>query len=399
MHKAIHQSLLKSVLFNVTNTLNDTYSDTLAAGAINGTLSDSGHQRFVVDANSKVSMASGNLIFATGSVTGGATRLWYNAFQRKQGLILLSRISNTASVTEVGFDNNDSALITNAVRLGTTTLGVRTTATITTDTVVSGTTYDLAQILHNNGSFEFVKGGVFTNWTLFYSIIGYSNTSAYPSVCTATNTTVSTVAFLRVPNRLYTPTPLVSDSFTNASLVTDGLGFRGVYGGNGVTWTQVSGAWQASAGTFNATSLSSGVAIATLESGKLDIMVSCVITHVSGTSSIIARYTDANNHVRAAVTGTNVQLIKVVAGTSTTVVDVAITAVAGAELRLHCHGTEFRVFYNEAAVGSATTISDSALQTGTKVGVRTSSTSNLFSYFYTFNRGMTDNAYSILDSI
>lgn len=391
------QHLERPVLYNSTNVLNDTFSDTLSAGSINGTFSDSGHERFVTDTNSKLSMGSGVLSFATGGVGVADPGLGYTAFFRKNGLCLFSEITVTANIIEFGFDQDASGAITNAARLATTTIGVRTPTVTSVGTTVSGTTYNICICVFTVGSAIFIKNGIYANWNMLYNFgSSFVYQTLYPYIKVASTATVGTVSSFRIARTLYTPTSLVSDSFTNASKITDGKGNISIFGGDGYTWVDDLGTWQSSSSAFSALTLSGGVALATIDCGKLDVLVCVSITHASGTASVVARYVDSNNFLRASVTGTNIQLVSTVSGTPTTLIDSAVTYVAGAELRLHCVGTAVRIFYNGAAVGTEQT---TTLTTGTKVGVRTSSTSNSFTYFYVNARGSEANEYAILDSI
>jgi hypothetical protein len=68
-------------------------------------------------------------------------------------------------------------------------------------------------------------------------------------------------------------------------------------------------------------------------------------------------------------------------------------------LRVVASGSAFRVYYNNAAVGTEQTISDAALQSGTAHGLYTTDTGNTFDDFTVYARG-TDGEYdTILDAI
>ena len=116
------------------------------------------------------------------------------------------------------------------------------------------------------------------------------------------------------------------------------------------------------------TALSGGIGINTVTVSSSDVFVSCNIYWVSGTAGLIVRYIDPNNYVRVVHTGTNVQLIKRVSASETTVFDTATSYVDGAELKISCVGSAFRVYYNDVAVSTGT-ISDAILQTASSVGL------------------------------
>ena len=115
MNKLFIQQISKNYRFNSTNILLDNFSDTLGAGAINGTFSDSGHKRIVTDTNNKLSMASGNLSFATGSAGSGDPYFYYEPFIRGEGMVLLGQGSVTGSGLEFGWDTVLGGAITNTV--------------------------------------------------------------------------------------------------------------------------------------------------------------------------------------------------------------------------------------------------------------------------------------------
>jgi hypothetical protein len=70
--------------------------------------------------------------------------------------------------------------------------------------------------------------------------------------------------------------------------------------------------------------------------------------------------------------------------------------VAGAELRVTCEATKFRVYYNNAFIGSEQTISDAGLQSGANHGLYTTNTGNTFDDFVVRARG-TGGEYAALD--
>jgi hypothetical protein len=87
----------------------------------------------------------------------------------------------------------------------------------------------------------------------------------------------------------------------------------------------------------------------------------------------------------------------VVAGTTTTLVDTAATYSAGADMRVICDATKFRLYYNNALVGTEQAIADAGLQSGTKQGLYTSDTGNTFDDLRVFARG-TGGEYAALDN-
>lgn len=76
-----------------------------------------------------------------------------------------------------------------------------------------------------------------------------------------------------------------------------------------------------------------------------------------------------NNFILAYHDGTNVHLVKVVAGVYTSLINTAATYVAGAKLTVSRSGNVYTVTYNGSQVGSPTTISDNEIINNTLVGL------------------------------
>lgn len=395
--------------------LRDGFAGTLAAGAVNGSWSQDGRGvRGVLDGNSKLSIGSGVASFATGGVANFDPALVYqNQFNRVPGLVMLATLTLTSGRCQFGWlaGTDLVAATINGNRRGSfdfnsTTLAIAptTTGSITVGAIATATAYQCALAQRNIGMMYLIKGGSFTNWTLLWVDEVGTSPLLNPFVAAMSTTGVFTVDQVAVPalHRLYLPDPLVSDGFSSWGS-SDGLGHqeglngRLGSGGNGKTWTANVGSWGASGGVAAATALTGGRAIATVDSGKADLIITVNCTLSSGTMSLIVRWVDENNHVRVTLTSTNCQLVKVVAGTPTTVSDVAYTYSAGAELRIVCQGSEFRRFYNNAAVGAAFTIADAALQSPTVVGLRTDNTGNTFDNLNAYARG-SGGEYAALDS-
>lgn len=88
------------------------------------------------------------------------------------------------------------------------------------------------------------------------------------------------------------------------------------------------------------------------------------LTEFDNNVGIVHRYTGENNnavarHVVACHNGTNVQLVKTVAGEQHTVlIDATVTYSAGASLAVQSDVSAFRVYYNNALIDSDDTIGD-----------------------------------------
>ena len=86
---------------------------------------------------------------------------------------------------------------------------------------------------------------------------------------------------------------------------------------------------------------------------------------------LYARWTNDSNFIGVRNSGTNVELIKRVAGTITSVATVATGLAVGDTVRLELRGTTAKLFKNGTQIGAGGgyTIPDSVLQSATKVGL------------------------------
>lgn len=375
--------------------VNDTFTTDRAAGAVNGTDAEPGPgRRIVIDGNNKLSLSGGNALFATGGVAAGNPGLLYGFVSRAPGRIVVGQATYTTNGLEFGWDTNLAGQLATCVRFSGTTLQIRSDGIGATavGTVATATAYSMAVVQRAAGEYFFIKGGAFTNWTLIYIYGGASASDAQPGFASIGTTTVASAAFIRVPPEKWLPTPLASDGFS-AWGTSDGLGHaEGIAGGlgaggGGLAWTQQVGTWQAVGGAAKAASVTSSVAIATVDTGKADVVASVRFTRSAGNGGVIVRFVDSTNWVRGTHDGTSAYLIKNVGGTQTTVIGTPTTYVAGAEIRVICEGTKFRLYYNDAQVGSEATIADAILQSGTKQGLRATSTSDSFDDFAVYARG------------
>jgi hypothetical protein len=79
--------------------------------------------------------------------------------------------------------------------------------------------------------------------------------------------------------------------------------------------------------------------------------------------------------------GVNAKLDKCVAGTYTSVISAAAAYAAGAKLKVHKQGTSFELFYNNAKIGSTSTISDSGIISNSKHGMFSTNSGNQLDNF------------------
>lgn len=121
-----------------------------------------------------------------------------------------------------------------------------------------------------------------------------------------------------------------------------------------------------------------------------DVLVTAALTLTSGTQAgVVVNLDSASspaNFVIAYHDGTNCKLEKCVAGTYTTVISAAASYSAGAELRVIKDGTAYRLYYNNALVGTGT-ISDAGIVNNTLHGLFSTYASNTLDNFTVYARG------------
>jgi len=200
-----------SVLFYI---LNDQFTTNLAAGAVNGTSAEpTGGTRTVVDTNSKLSISSSQLSFATGGPSGGTLDpgIWYSSSARAAGKVTTTKLNIASGVTRFGWGVSSGGAVSDG--------GFNFNGTIydytkeVAGSFSTGTDYYVADILRSSGHYMFIKGGTYTNWTLLDVTSTGTTASMYPTIHTAYGG-VFTADNIRIPTTLWLPTPLSYDTFT-----------------------------------------------------------------------------------------------------------------------------------------------------------------------------------------
>ena len=249
--------------------IRDEFTDTVAAGAVNGTAATPGPgARKVTDTNSKMSIGSDLLTTVTGGAATGDPGLWYASLTRAAGRLCTASLTYTSAIGfQIGFDSDQTAASLYSINGSGTAL--RTTsnggvAQVTVGAIAVSTTYKFAMILRASGFAAFVKGGAFTNWTLVWLDTVSGSTPLYPTISANSTTNAWSSDYFRVPRDLWLPVPLASDGFASSFGTTDGQGHAetsGVgAGGDGKTWTH------------NTYSVSGGKAINTPSTGSETIV-------------------------------------------------------------------------------------------------------------------------------
>jgi len=385
--------------------LRDEFDLPRAAGSVNGTAAEPGP--------GTRNATSSNVVLSDGNVEVTGVSAWESAYisnnepiARVAGRVFKSTImwnSGNGSViaglasanshTSSAFSSNYLSIIRYDTKMQAKYTSLSTSPSIfeTNDSVK----YAYVFTLRANGKHIFIDDA--SVWKLCWVDAWVTTTPVYPIVG-AGNTNVVTSDYCRIPDNLFLPTPIASDGFSSWG-TTDGSGHAETAGigsgGNGRSWTDNIGTWTASAGAANASALSGGIAAATVATGTTHLFITVACTRSAGDMGITARYTDSSNYLRAYHNGTNAILEQVVSGTPTTKITAAATYSAGAQLRLIVDGVNGRLYYNDALVGTTTSIN--AGLTATNAGLYTTDTGNTFDNFTVYARG-TGGEYAILNS-
>ena len=365
--------------------LRDEFFTALAAGSVNGTPAEPGPgTRTVVDANSKISIAGGDLKQDAQGSAIWTQYLRYGSITRTAGRIMLVKhyittastfLFGVSAAADIGVVASYEAAIPSVnagvIRIWEGSSGPQVGSVSATNT------YQMAIVLRTDGAYYFVKGGAFTNWTLLWTSLNNNTATLYPFSVISQADVLTT--YIRVPDELWLPQPLLSDAFTRANGVlgnTDGAGHAELNGGGGLAWANKIGTTQIATNVASASALVGGIAIATVDAGNINVLHEAELTRSAGNVGIVLRYADADNYIYAIHDGTNAKLIKRVATAETTVITAVTAYAAGAVMRVICDGTSFSLFYNNAKIGSTSTISDASLQTGTEHGLYSSNVGN-----------------------
>lgn len=330
-----------------------------SAGAINGTAAEPGGTdaptRVVADAGNKATIANDIFATASGGSTNSPNLTYSSSYARAAGRVAAGKVYINKAATGGGqlfgwSSTSNGTTYTHRFYIENQSLMVLNNGTGNYPCIVGNVSADaplwLAVVMRATGAFFFAFGGRdFGKMMLTRVSRALTTTPLYPAWTYYTTGTGQGVADVVVPSDLYIPTALVSG-------------------------TTVSG-------TLNVS-----------DSGKTDTVSVAGLTRAGGNIGIVTRYADANNYVITYHDGTNVKIDKVVAGSLSNVASVAKTYSAGADLEVAWNGTNIRVYYagNQLA-NNGYTISDSALQTGTQVGIYSTDAGNSVTNFECFARG------------
>jgi hypothetical protein len=373
----------------------DRFTTPRAAGSVNGTYAEPiGGVRTVTDSGGKMSIAGGVLVGAAGtSLTDPIFS--YPVLKRVLGKVLLGEqtVTTFASGGTMGWGITAGLAPTQAaINLrDTTILRIQDSANVyTVGTLQTSVKYSLAIVLRTAGAFFFIKGGLFTYWTLLWTSLNGNTGNLFAEFSQGTST--SNFDNIRVPKRTYISVPLQSDGFSAAT--TDGAGNAEANGPIGNAYTSV-GTWGVSGGKRSCSALDSGVGFSYLPCSSANVMIDLATTRTAANGGIVARYVDGTHNIIAYTEGTNCVCAENTGAGWSTLRTGAVTYGAGKVIRLILDGTTGRLFYDNQAVGASFTVTGTA---GLNHGAYTTDTGNSFDNLIVWPRG-NENQYSALDAL
>jgi len=239
----------------------DLFTTALAAGAVNGTASEPGPgTRVVTDTNSKLSIASGALDFATGGAGAGDPGLWYAAITTVKGNVVIADLTpaNAASSGAAGWDTAQAGAIQDGIQfIATNVLNVLAAGvSLNVGAFTAATLYTVIVGQRAAGFWFWIKGGAeYPTFRLVWVSATGAPGALYPAVGATGIASIFTADNVRVPLTTYIPQPLAYDTFTR---VNGALGSTETTGPDAQALTAL--AWAFSTGIWT---ISTNAAIAT----------------------------------------------------------------------------------------------------------------------------------------
>lgn len=382
--------------------LRDEFITDLAAGSVNGTAAEPGP-----GGNRKEGLPENN------SISGGllatvskGNLLGYHLYDalpitRAAGRMLIARVIPNTDPS-VGWVNNTTPTAFGNLDINFATvppnLSYYESAPVVVGAVTVGQTYTIAAILRPVGAFLLIRGGSqYTQWRLVYIQQTRSAATLYAHLLNFSSGATNYCDFMRVPAALWLPTPLASDGFGSAFGTTDGLGHaEGIAGGigaggSGLTWSNAGSTWSVSGGkAINTTPSGLSQQMSVAQVSTADVFASAALTRAAGSVGLAVSMDSASspaNGVLVYLDGTNCKVDKIVGGTTSNVRTTAVTYSAGARLVVAKNGSEYRVYYNNARVGTEQTISDAGIANNTLHGLFSTDASNTLDDFTCYATG------------
>ena len=231
----------------------------------------------VVETDGQLSIASGAVTFpAQSSPAWGDQGIVSGAITRASGVVLVVAV-NVTTWEEFGVGWHTAAAIVDpdsaqhALQLNTTNGQIDDDAGTALHAGLStGAGYKLAIVLRAAGAHYLVHDG--TEWLLESITATGSTATLYAMLANLDGVVVCDYA--RVPDALWTPIPVASDSFNRANSSTlgstDGAGAE-ESGGSGLAWTEIVGDPEIISNAF--TTNGGGNDAATVDTGESDVLV------------------------------------------------------------------------------------------------------------------------------
>lgn len=370
--------------------LRDEFTTDRAAGAVNGTAAEPGPgTRTTQETDGQWTISSGALTFTAQSspAWGDLDLLYSGGITRTAGRMLimrlnLSTVSNFAagwnrdtdftgptSDVDAGVDISANIITVRHLNQGTTAIGAFT----------ASTNHNLVIILRATGAFYLLDKILIWRNEINNTATIYPFISNYASA--------GTIDFLRIPDALWLPTPLLSAGFGGTFGTTDGLGHaEGIAGGigaggGGVTLSNAGGTWANSGGkAVNTTPSGLVQQISVASIGVADVMAGADVVRALSTQVGLALNWDSSsspaNGVLVYSDGAgNIKVDKYVSGSASNVSTTAYTYSAGARLVVHKSGTSYRTYYGNALV-KVDTIADAGIVSNTLHGIFSTDAAN-----------------------
>ena len=205
----------------------DDFLTALAAGSVNGTNAEpTGGARTVSDVETGISISNQIAEFA-GQATAvwGEQSIYYGSVSRAAGLTLITKVkSGTTNQSLIGFDTDTSGTISeNAFYLIATTPYVYLSGSLIGEVsavTLSNSSYNIFTILlRASGAFFYIDG------RLVYITSTGSTATLYPGLATLSQTL--SVDWVKIPESLYLPTPVLSTGFPISSGTIEDQGSNG----------------------------------------------------------------------------------------------------------------------------------------------------------------------------
>jgi hypothetical protein len=374
--------------------LQDEMTDELAVDLIHNTLATDGvHTRNVIDTADKLTMTSGYLFANGGNFVYNDPGIWYTPYLNFDtdtiAVCFTFRYSGTPTGS-VGISTRVASgdAITGQPNFGrlfqSSTINMRFLFASNKPqfyfpvVLAASTDYQVVFIAQGaNGMTFLIKGGVFTDWALVGIFPPDTISDASPAFMWHSGT--FRVLDIRATSLIPAHAPIAGDSFnrSNGSLGSTDGSVNGETGGGSLAWTTALGTWGIATNKAQASALdgTTSNAIATIDPAVNNIVYSAFVTRTAGAVGIVLKYVDADNYIRAQIDGTNMKLIKRVAGSETDVLSTANTSTTG-WLHVVQHGNSYTLAFATGATATTGTISDAAFSGQTKIGLYTSNIGN-----------------------